>query len=175
MIPMCEDQEPDGASTCPGNAPGPRLSQWPLRCAVAADRLLPARTGARRAGAAAGALAPPGRERDLVRGPDRLPVALPARRLAALARRVRLLRPLARRRRPGPAAQPVTRRRPRRRRAQHPSDRRHHRPPSRCAPPTPCPGPPGAGIPPRRSTAANDTSPSMSPGWAWTCWSPPRP
>jgi transposase len=46
MIPICEDQEPEGARACPGYAPGPEpgqgLPQRPDRRAVAGDRCAPA-------------------------------------------------------------------------------------------------------------------------------------
>ena len=47
--------------------------------------------------------------------------------------------------------------------------------PSRSAPPTPSRDPAGAGITPRRSTAASATSPSIPSGCCWRSWSPPHP
>src|SRR5215468_1068203 len=104
MILMCDDQE-NRARACSEYAPGPTrtaVSLGPVRCGVGGHR--GAATGPVPAGTAAGARPPGDRERDLVREPDRVRLAVPAERFPALAHRLRLLRALARRRHPAAAA-----------------------------------------------------------------------
>src|SRR5215470_2431995 len=102
MIPICDDQEDTRARAGPGYAPGwaagQGLSQRPDRCPVAGDRPAPACRTAGAAGAAADLAEAADHRGDLVPGPDRVRLAVPARRLPALADRLRVLRHLARRR-----------------------------------------------------------------------------
>ena len=95
MIPMCDDQEDTKARACPGYAPCQGLSQRSDRCPVAGDRGAAARRAARAAGKATDLAAAAGHRGNLVPGPDRVRLAVPACGLPALADRLRLLRRLA--------------------------------------------------------------------------------
>ena len=175
MLPICEDQE-NRARACPGYAPGQstgqRLSQRPDRRAVAGHRPAPAAGDARAAGQAPHLAAAGDHRGDLVRGPDRVPLAVPARRLPALAHGVRLLRGLA-------AA------------GAYPGCMMRYAawsgPPGRHGEPTAAvinsrsvraaatvPRASRGGTTPRRSTAASGTSPSTPAACCWRSW-PPLP